>query len=401
MKKNSSTNQQIQQRRNFIATALVGGTASLWATQSAWGAAVANAPDECGALTAADPLYFYMSLAKDLQPAAIEETRKFEATVQASQSEKLRDLWALSDKLKAELPKKSSAHAAVDRVNSLAYIGQTNAQSNPGYGARSRVRAHAKSQNLIVEEILKAGATLPAGDVRISAKAWALLQELLAKIKELREFQPSVERARADFNQTIQTITVTIKGIQTALLDASSAVVKGDKEAAKTKVRGAIDLVQTLPGWVDPSAKPDPKKPKSQKQMNEADADQMTPNKFISMLDPGVFQLIENPPAATTSDIKSKRRSGDARIVSAAYVSTPVAPFDPPDPQTVRAIVRECFVSGAWWQVVAVAAVCLPLWSYPRGEQRKGLIYSALTSIPRGPKSKLWEAAYYLDQLRP
>ena len=104
----------------------------------------------------------------------------------------------------------------------------------------------------------------------------------------------------------------------------------------------------------------------------------------------------------STSDNGSKRRSEDARMISVAYVSRlDSAPYSAPGPETVKAIVRECFVSGSWWQVVAVAAVCLPLWSYPRSEHRKSLIYSALTAIPRGPKSKLWAAAYYLDQLRP
>ena len=84
MKELSSTDRQFEQRRSFITSALIGGAGSLLATSDAWGASEADKPDECGELSAADPLYFYTSLVQKLQPAAIEEGRKFENAIQAS-----------------------------------------------------------------------------------------------------------------------------------------------------------------------------------------------------------------------------------------------------------------------------------------------------------------------------
>ena len=399
--KNRSSNQKTEHRRRFMTSALIGGAGSLLATSSVLGVTESDVPDICGELSAADPLYFYTSLVTKLQPTAIEEGRKLEEVVRTSEAQKLSELWVLSDRLKAQLPKRSNAQSVVERVNSLAYIGQTNAHAlSPGDGLRSRttLRAHAKSQQLIMTEIVKASTSLSRGDVRISAEAWALLQEMLKKIDEIRKFEPEVVRAGEEFNATIKTINNTISGIQSALMEASTSLVKGDKPAAISQVNSAISIIKTLPGY-----KPAPTVSLN-RTISEDEAAVMTPNKFIAMLDPGVFDLINNrQPTPPTSSIRSRGKSEGIRLTPVAYVSESFAgPSNVPlDLQTVKAIVQQFLQSGSWWQVVAVAAVCLPLWSYSRSEHRKSLIYSALTAIPRGPKSRLWEAAYHLDRLRP
>jgi hypothetical protein len=372
-------------RRRFMASALIGGAGSLLASNSVFAATDSDVADMCAELSAADPLYIYTSLVYKLQPVAIAEGRKFEVAVQTSQAQKLKELGVLSDKLRARLPQRSRAQSAADRLKSLAYIGQTNVEafsSTTGVRSRAGMRAHAQSQSLIMTEMTNASVALSA-DVKLSGEAWQLLQELLQKIDEIRNFQPQVEKAREDFNNTIQSINDKISRIQDALMDASSFVVKGDKSSATKRVNDAIAAVKELPGY---SAS---LKSEANKNLTKQEAEALSPNKFIDMLDPGVLNLIEQNQPGATSPMQSSQHHSNNKASSA------------PDPQTVKAIVQQFLVSGTWWQVVAVAAVCLPLWSYPRTEQRKSLIYSALTAIPRGPNSNLWTAAYYLNQLRP
>ena len=380
----SSPNQKFAQRRRFMTSAIVGGAGSLLASSSVFAATDSDLADTCAELSAADPLYIYTSLVQKLQPAAILEGRKFEVAIQASQAQKLKELGVLSDKLRARLPQRSTAQSAAERLKSLAYIGQTNIEtlsSTTGLRPRTSLRAHARSQSLIVAEMTKASVALSA-DVRLSGEAWQLLQELLRKIDEIRNFQPQVDQAREDFNTKIQNINDQISRVQSALMDASSFVVKGDKAAATKLVNDAIAIVKELPGY-NPSWKPE-----ANKALSKQETEAFTPNKFVAMLDPGVLRLIEENQPATTGSTRLHHSNSKPSSAS-------------PDPQTVKAIVRDYLVSGTWWQVVAVAAVCLPLWSYARGEQRKSLIYSALTAIPRGPNSDLWKAAHFLNQLRP
>jgi hypothetical protein len=400
VKDQSSNNNRLQERRRFMTSALVGGAGTLFAS-----GVLANAQDStlesvCGELTAADPLALYSPLVQRLQPAAIQAVRKGENLVQDTESDKLSELWELSDKLKALLPKNSKAESTVERVNSLAYIGKTNAHAvSSGLISRSRetLRAHARSQQLVMAEILKASASLARGDVKISAEAWSLLQQMLSKIQEIRNYHPKVDAARDEFNKALDNINDQIAGIQSALMAASAAMVKGDKAEATAQVKEAIAIIKALPGYEKSQSDV------GKKVVTQSEANAFTAKKLVELLDPGTFDLINGSQTLPkVSRRRSTNRADGFSLTPAAYVSgANSASLQPPvDPQSVKAIVQLCLVSGSWLQVVGVAAACLPLWSYPRSEHRKSLIYSALSVIPRGRDSKLWEAAYYLNQLR-
>lgn len=400
MKYGSSTH-CLKARRHFMTSAIVGGAGTLLASGVLVKGKGSEVENGCDELTAADPLALYSQMVRRLQPAAIMAIRVTETGVQESQTDKLEVLWLLSDRLKALLPKNSITQSAVERVNSLAYIGRTNAHAmNSGLISRSResFRAHAKSQRLVISEIMETSASLARNDVKISAEAWKLLQLILKKIEEIRTYQPTVDTARVEFNKAMDNINGQMESIQSALMGASTSLVRGDKAEATAQVRQAIATIKALPGYGD--SRSDAGKSLVTKQ----EADVLAAKKFVELLDPGVFQLIDGTqPFPTVSRERSTNSAAGFSLTPVAYVSSsePSSYLSPFDPQSVKAIVTQCLQSGSWWQVVGVAAACLPLWTYPRSDHRKSLIYSALSAIPRGPNSRLWDAAHFLNQLRP
>jgi hypothetical protein len=382
-----------------MTSALVGGAGTLLASGVLANAKDSEVENACDELTAADPLSLYSQMVRRLQPAAIKAIRVAETVIQESQTDKLQELWALSDRLKEKLPKNSITQSAVERVNSLAYIGRTNAHAmNSGLISRSResFSAHAKSQRLVISEILKTSANLARGDVKISAEAWSLLQEILRKIGEIRSYQPKVNKARDEFNKAMDSINGQMESIQSALMGASTSLVKGDKAGATAQVRQAIAIVKALPGYEESPSDA------GKNVVTKSEADVFTAKKFVELLDPGIFHLIDGTQSVpTVSRKRSMNSAAGFSLAPVAYVrGSEPSSSSPFDPQTVKGIVTQCLQSGSWWQVVGVAAACLPLWSYPQSEHRKSLIYSALSAIPRGPNSRLWEAAYFLNRLR-
>lgn len=401
MKDQPSSNQRLQQRRRFMTSALVGGAGTLFASGLLANASDLAVENACGELTAADPLSLYSQMVRRLQPAAIKALRFNETDVQDSQTEKLEELWTLSDQLKQKLPKNTTTQSAVERVNSLADIGRTNSRAMKSgliAGSRESFRAHAQSQSLVLAEIMKTSATLARGGVRISAEAWSLLQEILKKIDEIRNYQPKVTAARTKFNEGLDNINGQIQAIESALMGASTSLVQGDKTAAAKQVRDAIIAIKALPGYEESHSDA------GKKVVTKREADVFSAKKFVELLDPGVFQLIDGTQALPQISTKRSMKSAAGfSLTPVAYVSaseTTTTTFLPADPRSVKGVVNQCFQSGSWWQVVGVAAACLPLWSYPQNDHRKSLIYSALSVIPRGPNSRLWEAAYYLNLLR-
>lgn len=401
MKDQPSSNHKMEERRRFMTAALVGGAGTLLCS-----GVVANASDfevesACDQLTAADPLSLYSQMVRRLQPAAIKALKIIEDDAQDVQTIKLEKLFALSEELKGMLPKNSKTQSAVERVNSLAYIGRTNAQSmKSGLLSRSResFSAHVKSQRLVIAEIMKTSEILARGDVKISADAWAKLQEILKKIEEIRTYQPQVSTARTEFNKALENINGQMDAIQTALMGASTSLVKGEKAAAAAQVKEAIAAVKALPGYEESRSDA------GKNVVTKRDADVFTAKKFVELLDPGVLLLIEGTPSVP--NVSRKRSTNNAAgfsLTPVAYVSgaETSSSFVPADPQSVKGVVIQYMQSGSWWQVIGVAAACLPLWTYRQSEHRKSLIYSALTAIPRGPNSNLWGAADLLNRLRP
>lgn len=384
-------------RRRFLTSAVVGGAAAVWTSDLIARADSLKEREFCGELSAADPLYLYQSLVPQLQISAILGARQEETKVQNDLSNELKKLWTLSDRLKAKLSSQSKAQPAVERVNSLAYIGHTNAQAaKKTMKSRSTeiARAHSKSQEVITGEIVKASMDLSQqGEKTLKAEEWALLKELLGVIDTIKNiYHPAVEQARANYDEQIKNINKRILAIQSALLTASSSVVKGDKAEAVRQIDLALRELARLPSLTSTTVDPQAVARKSD-ESTEGD-EVLTRDTFIAMLEP-VKSLING-----SQRLPKVSRNGtkDFAVTPAGFVSSYGIAL--PDPSSVRAIVRQCIVSGGWWQVVGVTAACLPLWSgYARSEQRKSLIHSALTAIPRGRGSKLWEAAYYLNQL--
>lgn len=402
MKDSSSVVPNLHPRRRFLTAAAVSGAASLLAPNIIARAREVDAAETCGELTAADPLYLYQTLLPRLQVNAIIAIHNQESREAESLSDQIDDLYALSTQLKAKLPRQSQLQPAAERLKSLAYIGRANNLSvKTGLRSESRevVRAHAQSQRVIMAEIVKAAADLPAQpDVTISAEAWGLLQQVLKKIDEIKTvYQPAADQARVTFNKQLQAINTRILRIQNTLLKASSDVVNGNKSAAMAKVDFALAELALVPQTSTP-ATPTAATAQTSPEAQDSAPTQLTRDDFVAMLT-ATKQLIDG--TARLPQISGLINHHTSARAIASFSATEIRlPSAVVDAASVREIVRTYIPSGTWWQVVGVTAVCLPLWvAYRQSQQRKELIHNALIAVPREHGKFLWQAAHFLNLL--
>lgn len=388
-------------RRNFLRLGIAGTAFACSGIKVRANSRTLDSMELCGDLSAADPLYLYQSLASQLQPGAVSACRKSETGVEQDLSNKLKELWETSDKLKVKLFGRAKLEAAADRLNTLAYLGHTNAKiirANLRGNTPDVARAQNKSQQIITDEILRASRDLTQeGEKLLKPDEWELVKKMFGLIDEIKTtYHPRLDSARLAFDKCLKDINKTIFAIQGALLGASTSVVKGNKTEAINQVSIAIGLLERLPSG--PESKIIPSVIEDIKRADQdAGPTELTPEQFRLMLEPLKALISGTKPIPRVSGVDT----GRVRLTAVAYVTPSAISYanGMVDPMSVREIVKDCFTSGHWLQAMAVTAACLPLWSaYGRTDQRKVLIHSALTAVPRG-KSRLWEAAYYLNNL--
>ena len=159
------------------------------------------------------------------------------------------------------------------------------------FQSRDLAWAHAKSQHAITAEIIKAAVDLPSQPgVTISAEAYALLRKILDKIDDIKRiYQPAVSVAHQTFDNDLKKINVRVTAIQTALMSASSSVVRGDKAGAIRQVDYALwelgQLPAPAPQPAQPAAAPTTV-PANGPQSGTTEDEQLTRDKFVEMLTP-------------------------------------------------------------------------------------------------------------------
>lgn len=372
-------------RRRFLQCAVAGSAAAVLVPKGDV-QAFDNTTEKCQELTAADPLYLYASLVPQLQPAAVIAARQEEAAAVANLSDKLRELWTLSDKLKTSLSGQSRVEATVERMSALARVGHKNIGSARA-AAKTRsadvFRAHMVSQTVITNEIVSTSLELSKQERKLGPEEWSMLQKMFGLIDQIKEIhQPAVIQAGEKFDETLRSINLQITNIQEALMDASRHLVLGNKVAAVRAIRFALKELAELP---------------ASKELNPTNKNSVTRDQLVEMITPTI-QLAERVP--TTPPIT--RASADVKMVTIAFAEGGAVglPNAMAALSSVREVAKEFFVSGSWWQVVGITAACLPLWAaYAQSDNRRSLIQSAISAVPRGRGSRIDLAADALNRL--
>jgi hypothetical protein len=381
-----SNTEKVMRRRRFLKCAVAGSAAAVLIPEGAVKAFNNTDAANCQELTAADPLYLYASLIPQLQPAAVIAARQEEAAAVANLSDKLRELWTLSDKLKTSLSGQSRVEATVERMSALARVGHTNIGSARA-AAKTRsadvVRAHMVSQTVITNEIVNTSLELSKQERKLGPEEWSMLQKMFGLIDQIKEIhQPAVIQAGEKFDVTIKSINLQITNIQEALMDASRHLVLANKVAAVQAIRFALKELAALPASKEP---------------NLTNKNAVTRDQLVEMITPTI-QLAERLP--TTPPIT--RAGADVKMVTIAFAEEGSVglPNAMAALSSVREVAKQFFVSGSWWQVVGITAACLPLWAaYAQSDNRRSLIQSAISAVPRGRGSRIDLAADALNRL--